>query len=150
MVTGGEGGVHKFLNKNGGKDMECVRKSMRRVGTAPLPQKLRGEMVNGQGVGTSRTDMKIMTAGSTLLDTTNIINILETDVATTMDIMGIDGNKTNNDILYVGGLTANNVQAQICETNLCEPMSGMDSGVGIAVTLTTGLANVTDNANIYI
>ena len=150
MVSGGKGGVNIFLNKDGEKDMECVGKSMRRVGTAPLPLKLRGDMVISPGVGTSRTDMRIMTAGSTLLDTTNIINILETDVATTMDIMGIDGNKTNNDILYVGGLTANNVQAQICETNLCEPMSGMDSGVGIAVTLTTGLANVTDNANIYI
>ena len=73
---------------------------------------------------------------------------LETGMATTMDIVGIVGNKTNNDTLYVGGQTADNVQAKICELNLCESKSSMDSGVGIAVTLTTGIAKVTDNDNI--
>ena len=68
-------------------------------------------------------------------------------MATTTDIGGIFGNKTNNETLYVRGQTASNVQTKIRELNMCETMYGIDSGVGIAVTLTTGLAKATDNVN---
>ena len=129
---------------------ELADNSMIRVGTAHSPQKLRGETVNSKGFGTHGTDMKIMTEGSTLLDnvdTHHIINSLKTGVALTTEIGGMFGNKTNNNTLYVGGQTAGNVQTRIRELNMCEMVNDMDSGVGIAVTLKTGLAKATDNVS---
>ena len=106
--------------------------------------------MNNRGFATHVTEMKIMTEGSTLLDnvdTQRIINILETGVATVTDIGGIYGNEANNDTLYVGGQTANNVQAKIRELNMREMVNDMDIGFGIAVPLTTRLAKISDNVS---